>query len=52
MLRCSDRGWAWTRALLGVPAHEIHLCGEEAAIRIVKEILKPTKDILEVQFFL
>ena len=50
MLRCPDRGWAWTRALLGIPARELHLCGEEAAIEIVKEILKPTQDILEVHY--
>ena len=27
---CKDhqRGWAWTRALLGIPADEIHVCGE------------------------
>lgn len=22
------RGWAWTRALMGVPANEVHLCGD------------------------
>ena len=27
----ADRGWAWTRALLGVPAKEVHVCGEPAA---------------------
>ena len=28
MLRDFQRGWAWTRALLGTPADEIHVCGE------------------------
>lgn len=48
MLRDPQRGWAWTRALLGIPADEIHLCGEEAAIDLVKKILMPTGDIIEV----
>ena len=29
------RGWAWTRALLGVCADEIHVCGEAGAIGLV-----------------
>ncbi len=28
MVKDYQRGWAWTRALLGVPAEEIHVCGE------------------------
>lgn len=48
MIRDPQRGWAWTRALLGLPADEVHLCGEEAAIDIIKRILEPTGDILEV----
>jgi ATP-dependent RNA helicase SUPV3L1/SUV3 len=24
-----ERGWAWTQALLGLRAKEVHLCGEE-----------------------
>jgi len=34
-MRDLNRGWAWTRALLGIPADEIHLCGEAAAIELV-----------------
>ena len=26
MVASPDRGWAWTRALLGLPAAELHLC--------------------------
>ena len=51
MLRCPERGWAWTRALLGIPAKEIHLCGEPAGLEIVKKMLKSTKDTLEVRSF-
>lgn len=48
MLRDPGRGWAWTRALLGIPANEIHICGEEAAVDLVRKILMPTGDVLEV----
>lgn len=36
LMRDHHRGWAWTRALLGIPADEIHLCGEAAAIDLVR----------------
>lgn len=35
LLRDPTRGWAWTRALLGLAADEIHLCGEYGALSIV-----------------
>ncbi len=28
MIKDFQRGWAWTRSLLGIPAEEIHVCGE------------------------
>lgn len=37
-----DRGWAWTRAVLGLPARELHLCGEERALPILKALLEQT----------
>jgi ATP-dependent RNA helicase SUPV3L1/SUV3 len=49
MLRDPQRGWAWTRALLGVVAEEVHLCGEAAAIELVKSILITTGEELEVR---
>ena len=36
----SFRGWAWTRALLGVPAREIHVCGDQSAIEVVRSLCK------------
>lgn len=48
MIRDPSRGWAWTRALLGLAADEVHLCGEEAALDLVRKILMPTGDVLEV----
>ncbi|CAO3620500.1 unnamed protein product [Cunninghamella echinulata] len=32
------RGWAWTAALLGLKAKEIHLCGEASAVPLIKTI--------------
>lgn len=48
MLRDPQRGWAWTRALLGVMADEIHLCGEVAAIDLVRSIMVTTGEEVEV----
>ena len=42
MIGDKERGWAWTRALLGLPAREIHLCGEPRAIPIIKKLLRST----------
>ena len=49
MIRDLSRGWAWTRALLGIPAEEIHLCGEEAALELIKVLLESTGEELEVR---
>ncbi|VDN19509.1 unnamed protein product [Gongylonema pulchrum] len=51
MLRDQSRGWAWTRALLGIAADEIHLCGEEAAINIVRGLLDPIGEHVEVHLY-
>eukprot|EP00092_Neocalanus_flemingeri_P021974 GFUD01023831.1.p1 GENE.GFUD01023831.1~~GFUD01023831.1.p1 ORF type:complete len:820 (-),score=227.95 GFUD01023831.1:113-2572(-) len=44
-----QRGWAWTRALLGIQAQEIHVCGEGAAVDLVKEICISTGEEVEVR---
>lgn len=51
MLRDVQRGWAWTRALLGVFAEEVHLCGETAAVDLVKELLYPVGEEVEVRHY-
>ena len=40
---------AWTRALLGIPAKELHLCGEPAAIDLVRQILSSCGEEVEVR---
>ncbi|KAL4075970.1 P-loop containing nucleoside triphosphate hydrolase protein [Scleroderma yunnanense] len=44
MIADPERGSAWTMAVLGIAARELHLCGEEAAVPVIKEILKDTGD--------
>uniref|UniRef100_A0A8C7TNJ0 ATP-dependent RNA helicase SUPV3L1, mitochondrial n=1 Tax=Oncorhynchus mykiss TaxID=8022 RepID=A0A8C7TNJ0_ONCMY len=48
---CQDisRGWAWTRALLGLCAEEIHVCGEPAVINFVTELMYTTGEEVEVR---
>nr|CAG4646846.1 EOG090X01V1 [Megafenestra aurita]SVE92244.1 EOG090X01V1 [Megafenestra aurita] len=49
MLKDPSRGWAWTRALLGVAAEEVHVCGEAAAIDVVKEIMLSANEEVEIR---
>ncbi|KAG5491687.1 hypothetical protein JIQ42_01593 [Leishmania sp. Namibia] len=44
MIADRDRGWAWTRALLGLPAREIHLCGEARALLLIQTLLSATHE--------
>ncbi|VDB95885.1 unnamed protein product [Peniophora sp. CBMAI 1063] len=48
MIADPDRGAAWTCAVLGVPAREVHLCGEETAVPVVEALLRETGDELVV----
>ncbi|KAL8829504.1 MAG: hypothetical protein Q9191_001976 [Dirinaria sp. TL-2023a] len=38
MVGNDDRGWAWTQALLGLRAKELHLCGEARTVPLIREI--------------
>lgn len=48
MMRDPGRGWAWTRVLLGLMAEEIHVCGEEGAVDLVKALASTTGEEVEV----
>ncbi|KAI7904750.1 P-loop containing nucleoside triphosphate hydrolase protein [Cokeromyces recurvatus] len=48
MISDPDRGWAWTQALLGLKAKEIHLCGEASAVPLVKKICESLDEEVEV----
>lgn len=49
LIRDPTRGWAWTRALLGLAANEIHLCGESAAIPLIQSICLTTGESVEIK---
>ncbi|XP_014515515.1 DExH-box ATP-dependent RNA helicase DExH18, mitochondrial [Vigna radiata var. radiata] len=49
MMADPNRGYAWTRALLGLKADEIHLCGDPSVVDIVKKICQDTGDELYEQ---
>ena len=42
------RGWAWSRAILGLPVQELHLCGNGSALQVVKSICEALGDQVEV----
>ncbi|KAJ1333407.1 ATP-dependent RNA helicase SUPV3L1/SUV3 [Microdochium nivale] len=48
MIGDSERGWAWTQAVLGVQAKEVHLCGEERSEDLIRSICATTGDKLEI----
>ncbi|CAH1404433.1 unnamed protein product [Nezara viridula] len=49
LVRDPSRGWAWTRALLGLMAEEIHLCGEEAAFDLLSALALMCNEEVEVR---
>jgi ATP-dependent RNA helicase SUPV3L1/SUV3 len=46
MLGDEGRGWAWTQALLGVMAKEVHLCGELRTEPLIKDLCAAMGDKL------
>lgn len=48
MMADPDRGWAWTNALLGACAREVHVCGEQSALPLIRKLVKLTGDKLTV----
>ncbi|CAF0965340.1 unnamed protein product [Rotaria magnacalcarata] len=49
MIRDPQRGWAWTRALLGIQAKEIHLCGEICTRELIEGLTVISDDELEIR---
>ncbi|KAL6748021.1 hypothetical protein V8C86DRAFT_3147252 [Haematococcus lacustris] len=50
MLGDTDRGWAWTRAVLGLPANEIHVCGDDSALQLMMRLCAAMGEPLEVRY--
>ena len=48
MIGNAERGWAWTQALLGVKAKEVHLCGEERTVPLLRELCASLGEKLEI----
>lgn len=48
MLGDGQRGGAWTKAVLGVAAKEIHLCGDETTVELLRGIIASLGDDLTV----
>ena len=48
MIGDEQRGFAWTRALLGVPANEIHVCGDPGAVGLVRALAAECGDAFEL----
>ena len=44
MIADNDRGWAWTQAVLGIQAKELHLCGEDRVVDLIKALCEKTGD--------
>jgi ATP-dependent RNA helicase SUPV3L1/SUV3 len=51
MLADPDRGWAWTNALLGVPAKTVIVCGSDDALAYVRRAAEAADESLEVVSF-
>ena len=45
------RGASWTRAVLGVPAAHVHLCGDPSAVPVVAALCAITGDDFEVKTY-
>eukprot|EP00897_Mesotaenium_endlicherianum_P010533 jgi/Mesen1/9508/ME000637S08951 len=46
MINDEYRGWAWTRALLGLQAEEVHVCGDPSALPLLEGLCAATGDDL------
>ena len=46
MMSDEYRGWAWTRAFLGLQADEIHVCGDPSAVPLLRSLCSSTGDEL------
>lgn len=48
MIGDESRGWAWTQAVLGVKAKEVHMCGEERVVDLITKLAASVGDELIV----
>lgn len=48
MIADVQRGFAWTQAVLGLPAKELHLCGEASAVPLIQRLVEMCGDELHI----
>ncbi|KAA8491524.1 DExH-box ATP-dependent RNA helicase DExH18, mitochondrial [Porphyridium purpureum] len=46
-----QRGWAWTRALMGLQCPEIHVCGDASALALVRRLARQCGDSFSTQAY-
>ncbi|XP_055852940.1 ATP-dependent RNA helicase SUV3 homolog, mitochondrial [Episyrphus balteatus] len=51
LLKDPQRGWAWTRAFLGLIADEVHVCGEAGSLELLQKICETTHETVEVNTY-
>jgi ATP-dependent RNA helicase SUPV3L1/SUV3 len=49
MITDPQRGWAWTRALVNLHSHEIHVCGDGSVVDLIRQIVDLCGDELEIK---
>jgi ATP-dependent RNA helicase SUPV3L1/SUV3 len=48
MIADKDRGYAWTQAVLGLAAKELHLCGEASVVPLIRRMAEACGDVVHV----
>ena len=51
MIGHNERGWAWSQALLGLKAKELHLCGEARTVPLIRELAAAMGDKLVLHHY-
>ncbi|KAL8942273.1 MAG: hypothetical protein Q9216_001746 [Gyalolechia sp. 2 TL-2023] len=51
MIGHEQRGWAWTQAIMGLKAKELHLCGEERTVPLIRELVAAMGDSLQIHHY-
>lgn len=51
LLKDQGRGWAWSRAFLGLIADEIHVCGEKGSLGLLERLCETTGEIVEMNTY-
>lgn len=49
MIKDHQRGWAWTRAFLGLQAKEIHVCGDASSVKLISDLAFLVGDTFELR---